>query len=273
MDALSIIDRGPRTLDTATPTKATGKNEQKFGKQLNERQKAHESKPVEDQADDRQAKMSARSDEKKTVAHSHKAEMKQEKAGQTESSSNTVVESSIQAETTPHPQVKIQQTLVNLMQTIKTVAEDDSADKSEGLDRIQKLLTDLAQQLETTEPADEQLVAGLDLSSLATKLEAPNKDADHKKLLAQLVTAITEQLTNKSGLLKNGELAATLAVAPQQNRPSLWKNHPSQWKNRPRRSIHALPGYSNHGQNYGQGKKTNRQRDKLHYIIPSSRRS
>ncbi len=216
MDALSIIDRGPRTLDTATPTKATGKNEQKFGKQLNERQKAHESKPVEDQADDRQAKVSARSDEKKTVAHSHKAEMRQEKAGQTESSTNTVVESSIQAETTPHPQVKIQQTLVNLMQTIKTVAEDDSTDKSEGLDRIQKLLTDLAQQLETTEPADKQLVAGLDLSSLVTKLEALNKDADHKKLLAQLVTAITEQLTNKSGLLKNGELAATLAVAPQQ---------------------------------------------------------
>lgn len=216
MDALSIIDRGPRTVDTAAPTKTAGKNGQRFGKELNEKQQTQESKPVEHQAVDRQSEISAKSDEKQTVAQSHKTEMKQKKTRKAETSTEAVVENGVQAETTPQPQVKIQQTLVDLMQTIKTVAEDDSAEKSKNLDTIEPLLTDLVQQLKTVEHPEEQPLAGLDLSSLVTELESMNNDADHEGLLAQLVTAIEEQLTDDTGLQKNGELAATMVVGPQQ---------------------------------------------------------
>ncbi|MEE4253116.1 MAG: flagellar hook-length control protein FliK [Desulfuromusa sp.] len=216
MDALSIIDRGPRTLETASPTKKAGKSEQNFSKELNQKQQSQESTPVEHQAVDRQSKMSVNSEEKKTVADNHKAEKKQEKTGQTESTT----------ETAPQQQVKMQQTLVDLMQTLKAVTDDISTEKSEGtvksddFDHIEKLLTDLVQQLDAANLPGEQVLAGVDLSSLATELESLNNDADHKELLVQLVTAIEEQITNETGLQENAELAAAMVVETQQQNVS-----------------------------------------------------
>ena len=218
MDALSIIDRGLRTVDTAAPTKTAGKNRQKFGKELNEKQQAHESKPVEHQAVDRQSKSSAHSQEKQTVAHSHKTAMKQKKTRKTESSTEAVAESGIQAEKTPQPQVKIQQTLVDLMQKIKTVAEDGPTKKSESLDTIKTLLTDLVQQLNSSEVHGKEVLAGVDLTALTEKLRSLQDDPDHEGLLAQLIVQLQNQLTGQPEIQGNTDLsAAMIAESTQQN--------------------------------------------------------
>jgi len=214
MDALSLIDRGTQTVDTVAPAKTKNKNEQQFGGVLNEKRQAQESESAE-----KKTEIPTNSKDNHGIAHNHKTEIKQKDTGQKESAPEAVVESGIpvveggiRAETIPQQQAKVQQALVDLM---KTVAEDKSSGVSESFEQIEELLTDLVQQLETTELPGEQVLAGVDLSSLAAELETLNNDGDRKELLAQLVTAIEEQLTDEPGLLENGELAATMVVDPQ----------------------------------------------------------
>lgn len=220
MDALSIIDRKTQVV-AAAPANPVKKNEQEFGKVLKEKQQTHqpqENKPQERKEVDKQSQLSANSQDKQAVAHdckTGKTEMTQEKAGSEEPSAEVVEESGLFAETNPQPQVKVLHTLVELKKMIAAVAQDNSAEQAESFNTIEKLLTDLVGQLESTELSGEQVLAGVDLSSLAEEVKSLDNDSDHEALLEQLVAAIAEQLTEETSLSENGELAAAMGVEPQ----------------------------------------------------------
>ncbi|NOQ41146.1 MAG: hypothetical protein GQ563_01405 [Desulfuromusa sp.] len=200
MHALSMIDMGMQTSDAVVPAKPINNNEQQFGKVLNDKQQAqqpHESKPVE-----RQPETAESSSDKPVVARSHKTEMKQEATGKKELSNEIAVEKSIQStdEVNPQRQVKVQHTLIDLL---KVMTQGESTEVGESSDSIKTLLTDLVQQLESTELHGEQVLAGVDLSALVTELQSLNEGSDNEDLLAQLVTQVEEQLTDETGLLTN----------------------------------------------------------------------
>ncbi len=189
MHALSMIDMGKQPVDAVAPTKTTHSNEQQFGKVLKEKQQVQgqdEGKSV-----DRQPVPDEGASEKRVVA-----------------------ESSIlsEVEVNPQQQVKVQHTLVDLM---KTIVQGESTEGVESSDSIEALLTDLVEQLESTELHGEQVLAGVDLSALVVELQSLNEDSDNKELLAQLITQVEEQPTEEPGLLENSELAAAVLVEPQ----------------------------------------------------------
>ncbi|MCD6582638.1 MAG: flagellar hook-length control protein FliK [Desulfuromusa sp.] len=213
MHALSMIDMGMQTSDAVVPAKTISKDEPQFGKVLNDKQQAqqpHESKPVE-----RQPGTAESSSDKPVVARNHKTEMKQEATGKEELSNEIVVEKRIQAtdEVNPQQQVKVQHTLIDLL---KVMTQGESTEIGESFDSIKTLLTDLVQQLESTELHGEQVLAGVDLSVLVTELQSLNEGSDNEDLLAQLVTQVEEQLTDETGLLTNVELVAAIVAEPQQ---------------------------------------------------------
>ncbi|MDX2494823.1 MAG: flagellar hook-length control protein FliK [Desulfuromusa sp.] len=213
MHVLSMIDMGKPPVDVVAPVKTVNKDEQQFGKVLNEKQQVqpqHERKPVE-----KDAAVAADSSDKKVIVHKHKNAMKQESTGQTEPLAEVVDESSIQMTTIPQPQAKLQHTLVDLMKVMDKGEPIAMAENSDSLDSIEKLLTDLVQQLESTELHGEQVLAGVDLSSLVAELQSLDEDSGHEELLAQLVTAVEEQLTAESSLQENGALAAAMGVEAQ----------------------------------------------------------
>ncbi len=211
MHALSMIDMGMKTSDAVAPAKPMSKDEPQFGKGLNGKQQAqqrHESEPV-----DRQLRTAESSSEEPVVARNHKAGMKQEATGEKELSNEIVVEKSIQVmdEVNPQQQVKVQHTLIDLL---KVMTQGESTEIAESPDRIETLLTDLVQQLESTELHGEQVLAGVDLSTLAAELQSLNEEPNSEELLAQLVTQVEEQL--EAGFLANDELVAATVAEPQQ---------------------------------------------------------
>ena len=115
MHALSMIDMGTQTAGAVASAKTPNKNEQQFGKVLNEKQQQHESKSV-----DRQPETVEGSSDNQVIAHNHKTETKQEATGQKELSNEIVAEKSIQTndEVNPQQQVKVQHIIVDLMKTI-----------------------------------------------------------------------------------------------------------------------------------------------------------
>ncbi|MFK5926671.1 MAG: flagellar hook-length control protein FliK [Desulfuromusa sp.] len=213
MDALSMIDTGKNPLDVVAPVKSMDKNGEQFGKVLHEKQQTqqqHESEPVV-----KHPETAAGSMEKQVVAHNHKTEMKQETPEQKESLKETVTESSPQLEVVPQLQDTVQHTLVDLM---KTIVPSEAVEDAEVSDSLETLLADLVQQLETTELHGEQVLAGIDLSTLVTELQSLGEESDKQELLAQLATQVEAQLTDKSNLLGNAEWVAAMAVdAPRQN--------------------------------------------------------
>ena len=211
MHALSMIDMGTKTSDAVAPAKPMSKDEPQFGKVLNDKQQAqqpHESKSVE-----RQSEAAENSSDKPVVARNHKTGMKQEATGEKELSNEIVVEKSIQVmdEVNPQQQVKVQHTLIDLL---KVMTQGESTEIAESPDRIETLLTDLVQQLESTELHGEQVLAGVDLSTLAAELQSLNEEPNSEELLAQLVTQVEEQL--EAGFLANDELVAATVAEPQQ---------------------------------------------------------
>ncbi|MDA3904189.1 MAG: flagellar hook-length control protein FliK [Desulfuromusa sp.] len=226
MHALSMIDMGKQPVDVVAPVKTLGKDEKQFGKVLNEKQQVH-------QQHDSQPEPAAGSRDKQVIAHKHKTEMKQEATGQKESLDEAVIESSIQQEAVENCQIqaKLQHTLVDLMKvmvkgepmamaensdSLESILIGETTEIPESFHSIEKLLTDLVQQLKSTELSGEHVLAGVDLSALTAELQSPIEDSSHEELLAQLVTAVEEQLTEESSSLENVELAAVMGVEPQQ---------------------------------------------------------
>ena len=199
MDALSIIDRGTQTVDTVAPAKAKNKNEQQFGVVLNEKQQInhpHKNKPVD---------------------------------GQNAVSNEVAIQNTLQsdAEMIPQWQAKVQHTLVDLMKAVVqaestgsegssdiTVAQSEPAE-AEDSKAIETLLTDLVQQLESTEHHGEQVLAGVDLTQLVTELQSLQDAPDHEELLAQLVAQIENQLKGQPELQGNTELSASIILTDQ----------------------------------------------------------
>lgn len=210
MHALSMIDMGTQPVETAAPARKTSNKEQQFGEVLKEKQQVQSQQ--EDKSVDRQPEGAS---ERQGIADSHKAETKQNEIGPKEPANEVVAESGIQSEVEvdSQPQVKVQQTLVDL---IKTIVQGESTEGADSSDSIETLLTDLVEQLEATELPGEQVLAGVDLSALVAELQSLTEGSDKEELLAQLVTEVEDQLTGESGLLENSELAATLLAEPQQ---------------------------------------------------------
>ena len=211
MHALSMIDMGMKTSDAVAPAKPSSKNEQQFGKVLSEKhqtQSQHESKSANKQPDSTES-----SSDKQVIAHNHKTETKQETTGQKDISKKIVAENNtdVMGEVNPQQQVKVQHTLIDLM---KTMTQGEGTENVESSDRIEMLLTDLVEQLESTELHGEQILAGVDLSALAAELQALNQEPNREELLAQLVTQVEGQL--ETGLLENGKLAAAMMTETQQ---------------------------------------------------------
>lgn len=212
MHALSMIDMGKQPVDAVAPTKPTNNNEQQFGKVLKEKQQVQQQD--EGKSVDRQAVPDEGASEKQAVAHNHKTETKQQGTRQNELANETVADSSIQLDVAVNPQqqVKVQHTLVDLM---KTIVQGESTEGVESSDSIEMLLTDLVEQLESTELHGEEVLAGVDLSALVVELQSLNEDSDNQELLAQLITQVEEQLTEETGLPENSELAAAVLAEPQ----------------------------------------------------------
>jgi len=151
----------------------------------------------------------------------------------------------------PKLQVKVQHTLIDLLKTMVegepmksaeifenieplltggSMDVEENSESSESMlfaesveigassDSIKTLLTDLVQQLESTDLNGEQVLAGVDLSGLAEELQSLDEDSDSEELLAQLVTQVEEQLNHDSSLLQTTELAAVqMGESSQQN--------------------------------------------------------
>ncbi len=217
MHSLSMIDMGTQPVETAAPARKTSNNEQQFGEVLKEKQQVQPQQ--EDKSVDRQPEDTS---EKQGIAESHKTEIKQNETGQKEPANEVIAESGIQSEVAvdSQPQVKVQHTLVDLIKTIVQSESTEGADNSDSVGDIEKLLTDLVEQLESTELPGEQVLAGVDLSALVAELQSLTEGSDKEELLAQLVTEVEEQLTGESGLLENSELAATMLAEPQQQNVS-----------------------------------------------------
>ena len=212
MDALSMIDRGTPTVDTVAPTKPMNKKEQQFGAVLDTKQHTHhqhESKPVDNRPETAEGPK-----EKQVTAHNSKTEVKQKVAEQEESSNEVATKSTLQseAETIPQWQVKVQHTLVDLMKTV--LQGETTGAEAEDSNGIVMLLTDLVQQLESTDCHGEQVLAGVDLSALAAELQSLNEGSDREELLAKLVTQIEEQLASEIDLPENTELPMTMVADP-----------------------------------------------------------
>ena len=214
MDALAIIDRGTQTA-APTTTKAKNKNEQQFSHALNKEQQAQkqpENKPVNKQADGAEAPQ-----KKQAVAHDAKTETQQNvdnrNVDTAEAGDKTTQKTEMTAGT--QQQAKVRDIITDLM---KTLSQDESI-AAEDREEIKALLSDLLQQLESTDGQGEQVFAGIDLSKFAAKLESLDNDTDQEELLAHLVAQIENQLTDQLELQQDTELAVAVAVteSAQQN--------------------------------------------------------
>ncbi|MEA3362552.1 MAG: flagellar hook-length control protein FliK [Thermodesulfobacteriota bacterium] len=205
MDALSMVEMGTHTSDPVAPARTAEKSDQQFGAVLNEKQQPrqqHESKPV-----NRQPETSVDSKDQQAIAHNKKVKMKEETAGQKELLNEVVVASSSQ------PEGEVQTALVDLM---KAIVQGESTENVESPGSIDTLLTDLVQQLESTDLNGEQVLAGVDLSVLVEDLQSLNQCSNTEDVLAQLVTQLEEQLNQGISLLQNVELAAGQMAEPSQ---------------------------------------------------------
>ncbi|MCW8892768.1 MAG: flagellar hook-length control protein FliK, partial [Deltaproteobacteria bacterium] len=122
---------------------------------------------------------------------------------------------------TEKPQSLVQQTLVDL---IKVIGQKNSTAVSQ--DDINLQLNNLAQQLESTELKGEQVLAGIDLSTLVAGLDSFINADGGEEQITQLVAELEEQVSNETGLLKNAEMMVTAGIGAEQitqqmNRPTL----------------------------------------------------
>ncbi len=209
--AISMIDQTAQTADMITPAKTSGAHSQEFGKVLDKQRQAErpeqaevKAKPVEKQETRQVEKQEAKPVEKQETKQDAKTaeqpvrEPKEQVAEEKQQA--TVAE----AEETAKPQ----QTLINLM---KVIAGGETPELVEEFGSSEELLNQLVQQLDGAELKGEQVLAGIDLTSLVEQLQTLTEEGGEgqlSKLAEQLGNKLEEQQADEEGLLLNSELAA-----------------------------------------------------------------
>ncbi|NOQ50772.1 MAG: hypothetical protein GQ578_00925 [Desulfuromonadaceae bacterium] len=215
MQALSMIDMGAKAPESIAPAKSAEPKGKKFGKVLGDQ---HKPEKQQDTAVKQQPA------EKKAVANAAKSEVRPvEKQGADKpvAEAKTQVQETVDANVEP----KVQHTVVSLLKAIADVTvpqakglEINQIETAEELGSMEDLLTDLVQQLDTTDLQGEQVLAGIDLSALVEQLQMITEEGGEEQL-AELVVQLEDQLTElvaqpqaqqaeETGLLINAELVA-----------------------------------------------------------------
>jgi flagellar hook-length control protein FliK len=249
-----MIDTSVNPLEAVVPAKPAEPQGRQFGKVLNEQRQPEKPQPAETKqqpVENRQAKQvekqetekqpvekqeaksqpvekqeaksqpAEKQDEKQAVKT---ADQPTEKAAEQAKSEQQVAKGEEQARGAMVAEVKskLQQTIINLM---KVIAGGETPELQEEFGSTEELLNQLVQQLEGTELKGEQVLAGIDLSTLVEQLQTLKAEGGEEQL-QQLVVQLEEQLANEEGLLANAELAAAqLPVSdPQAAAPTLVEN-------------------------------------------------
>ncbi len=225
MQGTAMIERTSAAPDLSSPKRSSSKHDEAFERIFNDKKQPDESpavdrharkKNVENKADKPDVKQQSVDKEQKTAAVEHEdatekvARPKQETKAAAEVEEDTHVAKQQEVDPAKEALEKIQQTLVRLMKAISK--QDDDAD-TDSRDQIDSLLTDLVQQLDSTDLNGEEVLAGIDLSALADQLDELKKSEEKDHLLAQLVSGIESQL-----VAPPAEAAATsvqVATAPE----------------------------------------------------------
>ncbi len=211
MQALSMIDMGAKAPESIAPAKSAEPKGKKFGKVLGDQ---HKPEKQQDTAVKQQPA------EKKAVANAAKSEVRPvEKQG----ADKPVAEAKTQTQETVdvNAEPKVQHAVVNLLKALTDVVvpqakglEIGKIEAAEELGSMEDLLTDLVQQLDTTDLQGEQVLAGIDLSALVEQLQMITEEGGEERL-AELVVQLEEQLAEGTGLSANAESVANLAKARQ----------------------------------------------------------
>ncbi|SDZ74150.1 hook-length control protein FliK [Desulfuromusa kysingii] len=201
MDALSIIDSGPQTV---APIKANSNSEQSFNRVLEQKQQIQQDKPIASSDNKPEASPDVINPESKSNEVATKTDPQPEEAA------------------TSTQETGIQSTITDL---IAVLSEEETAN-AEDTDAVETLLTNLLQQLESTEDLEQQVVAGIDLSHVTEQLETLNSDVDRDEFLTQFVVQVQEQLSNqRQGENTVGLLTEMVAATPQNQTPVIVENH------------------------------------------------
>lgn len=218
MQALSMIDMGAKAPETVSPVKSAEPKKQDFGKVLGAQNRQ------EKQADVSESKTKQQPAEKVAVAKQNKPEERPVQKQQTdkaiaEETTSTQAEASVKAEptvkadATVKAEPKVQHAVVDLL---KAITNGDLLESGEEAGSMEELLTQLVQQLESTELKGEQVLTGIDLSGLVEQLQVVSEEGGEEQLTL-LISQLEEQLAIAGGLMENAELAANmLPVADQQ---------------------------------------------------------
>ncbi len=206
MQGTATIERTPAAPDLSSPKRSSSKHDEAFERIFNDKKQPEHSpavdrharkKNVEHKADKQDVKHQSVDKEKKTAAVEHEdatekaARPKQETTAAAEVEEDTNVAKQQEVDPAKEALEKIQQTLVQLM---KAISKQDGAADTDSRDQIDSLLTDLVQQLDSTDLNGEEVLAGIDLSALADQFEGLKKSEDKDHLLAQLLSGIESQL-------------------------------------------------------------------------------
>ena len=210
MQALSMIETHtnvPETSVQARPTESKGKNFCAVMKEQGQVAATAKGKPEQNHV---QESPKVESDQttvqnqdvhqgKTTLAENANSSMTQVADSTKESEQAAVV---AEAETKSKPELKLQQTVVQLM---KVIAGGESSEAAEEFGSVEELLTHLVQQLEGADLEGEQVVAGIDLTAFVEQLQM-NDGEGTEVTLVQFVEQLEQQLADNQDLLANTEL-------------------------------------------------------------------
>ena len=216
MQDTARIERMTATPDLPAAKRSSSKNDEAFDRIFNEKQQPEQDpavarqtrskdgagtadKPDRTKSRDTQ-RQSARA-EQKSAAPDHcrektagkEAAAKQDEVTEKndEQAAAAIADQPAEAASAEEAMQQIQQTLVKLMKVMSKQGDATDADTREQLD---SLLTDLVQQLDSTDLHGEEVLAGIDLSALADQLEELKKSEGKDHLLTQLLSGIENQL-------------------------------------------------------------------------------
>ncbi len=247
MQALSMIDVGAKTPEIVAPAKPVEPKGKQFGNVLKEQRQPEKSEPAEAKQQPTEAKQQpTEAKQQPTEAKQQPAEAKQQPAEKVEATQEK--SQTVKAEQQPAEQPKaerlvaeknaeaaevavevrpqLQQTIMNLM---KVIAGGETPELVEEFGSTEELLSQLVQQLEGSELNGEQVLAGVDLTTLVEQLQVLTAEGGEEQLAQvanQLGIQIDEQLVSEESLLANTELAAAMLPNndPQATAPTLVEN-------------------------------------------------
>ena len=201
MHPLSIIDPGPKAYETLAATKPVAQKREDFGKLLNEK---HPPRPAQTEPQKPAA------DKPAAVAQGKPASEPQTHRKESPSDRNALTDKQAAQKKHPDQAVAAPEVQHQLVQLLKIIAGGETAESIEQFGSIEAQLTQLVQQLDSSDLQGAQVLAGIDLSTLIGQLQTSAGGENGEEQLTHLATRLAEQLNEQLNSDENLLAAAEL---------------------------------------------------------------